>query len=178
MARIYAKDGVRGTLIDLITRKPIRVPVWFDQETGEYEAFRLDAVGKILHENGKPVRYRGKTKLQFIPSYTDNQKFIEKVAPDKFVGTPKSVIPITKREKLYPLLQLRCEAYGCDRIAAWSVSDEVPSSPVVQGNRKYETGITIARRYYCSWHYQPPRLLDAKGDVISVDEDACGVRPQ
>ncbi len=35
---------------------------------------------------------------------------------------------------------------------------------------------TVGRRYYCSWHFKPPRLLDARGEVISDIGES--LRPQ
>lgn len=79
-----------------------------------------------------------------------------------------------------PLLEHRCEK--CSRYATISVSDEVEVSPVickvritngaatsdVNGPYKvaYERGQTVDRRFYCQWCYEPPRLLDPRGEII------------
>jgi hypothetical protein len=83
-----------------------------------------------------------------------------------------------------PLFDAICSIKGCGRIAGWSVSDEVRVTPIwgsgILGRKKclYDRGMTVGRRWYCSRHYRPPRLLDAKGDVIEEFEEANGVRPQ
>lgn len=176
---IHSKDRVRGTLIDLTSKKVIPKAIWFDDETGEYEAFRLDPSGKIATENGVPLRYKGKSKLRFVPSSNTNQKFMEKVAPEKMQDTVNLGKRIVKREAiLFPCAKMRCQHYGCDRIAAWSVSDEEHRPPIVINGRCYEQAATLRERYYCSWHYVPPKLYDAKGELIEVDNEAGGVRPQ
>jgi hypothetical protein len=90
-----------------------------------------------------------------------------------------------------PLLDRPCCVKGCGRLASWSVSDEVSVTPSVGGLSPgllalprykrakrvlYERGCTVGRRWYCSRHYSPPRLLDAKGEVIET-YDEIGVRP-
>jgi hypothetical protein len=78
---------------------------------------------------------------------------------------------------------------NCTRRAVWQVGDEVEVSPLPDGRKKvvafghvirnpaYERGATVGRRYYCDFCYKPPRVLDARGEVIrDVDEEK--VRPQ
>jgi hypothetical protein len=86
-----------------------------------------------------------------------------------------------------PLERRRCSAYACGREANWSVSDEVevtpePGSIFLGGSNRrtrvlFDRGMTVGRRYYCSFHYQSPRILDARGEVIETLNEAHGVRP-
>lgn len=85
-----------------------------------------------------------------------------------------------------PLLDCPCSVRGCSRLATWSVGDEVDVTPVVgvhlfpDGQRHrvlYLRGATVGRRFYCQRHWQPPRLLDAKGEIIQEFEDGGGLRP-
>lgn len=94
-----------------------------------------------------------------------------------------------------PLLDRKC--CQCSRLASWSVSDEVAVTPQMtagslmpvgrnqqgklvfrKGKVLYDRGYTVGRRYFCSWHYRPPRLLDSKGELVSTWDEAGGVRPQ
>ena len=78
-----------------------------------------------------------------------------------------------------PLLDHRCENKYCNSLAEVMVSDEVIVSPVLSKVRldphrthsrthslHYERGMTVARRWYCRRHAQPPRILDARGEVV------------
>ena len=78
----------------------------------------------------------------------------------------------------------KCEA--CSEVATWTVSDEVETTPLVTGVRvstvrgrrvlvavktagrkfAWDKAAVVDRRYYCDRHYQPPRLLDARGEVV------------
>lgn len=86
-----------------------------------------------------------------------------------------------------PLLDRKCHRKGCSRLAEWSVCDEVGVTPAcVRGvtrifgrlfvNPLYDRGATVGRRFYCSKHWQPPRLLDARGD--RMEDIEVSVRPQ
>lgn len=78
---------------------------------------------------------------------------------------------------------------NCMRQAVWQTADEVEVSPLVDTRKEvvafgvtirrptFERGATVGRRYYCDFCYRPPRILDAKGEVIrELDEQK--VRPQ
>lgn len=82
---------------------------------------------------------------------------------------------------------------GCGRQAEWAVVDEVEASPVLApavgrvGGRSevvikrevaFARAAAVGRRFYCSWCFHGPKLLDARGELISVDDEAGGVRPQ
>jgi hypothetical protein len=90
--------------------------------------------------------------------------------------------PMKVERILNPLLDRKCER--CGRLAAWSVSDEVvvtpePGESRIKGRTRkvlYDRGMTVGRRYYCSHHYRPPQLLDAKGEVVQ-EYDNDRVRP-
>ncbi len=88
-----------------------------------------------------------------------------------------------------PFLDRPCCAKGCGRLAAWSVSDEVIVTPghgialVLPSGQTlkrplFERGMCVGRHWYCDRHYQAPRVLDSKGNVVEVLHDAGGVRPQ
>lgn len=77
-----------------------------------------------------------------------------------------------------PLLAHRCAHYGCGRLATWSVGDEVDVSPIAgplpnasklwdkAKKAVYARGATVGRRFYCDSHFEPPRLLDPRGERI------------
>ena len=80
----------------------------------------------------------------------------------------------------------------CSRLATRSVSDEIQASPqegAAPGSVKldegvfrlprrvlYDRGATVGRRWYCDWCWEPPRLLDARGERIQDIETE--VRPE
>lgn len=92
-----------------------------------------------------------------------------------------------------PLLDRKCQwrsagGQTCGRLAVFSVGDEVPVSPQqtrkpltlpggrVLANPLWERAATVGRHYYCAWHYSPPRILDARGEVMEkLDNDP--IRP-
>ena len=86
-----------------------------------------------------------------------------------------------------PLAAHKCSE--CSREAVWQTADEVEVSPEKDGRKfirpfghlvlrpTWERGAVVGRRYYCDFHYRPPRILDAKGEVIR-DCDEEKVRPQ
>ena len=100
--------------------------------------------------------------------------------------------PACKRRDMgKPLDARRCgpldfrKCQSCSRDATWSVSDEVVVTPQVArrgrsrvlraGSYYFDRAATVGRRYYCSWCFKAPRLVDHKGEVISVDDDV--IRP-
>ena len=89
-----------------------------------------------------------------------------------------------------PLGARPCAHKGCIRPAAFGVGDDVAVSPAVGpaqglfgagpgvGKVLYERGATVGRRWYCHFHFRPPRVLDARGEVVEVIDESHGVRPQ
>src|ERR1019366_1239405 len=101
-----------------------------------------------------------------------------------------------KAEKIDdPFAVVKCES--CSRQATWTVSDEVEttaeitgvSSTMVHGRMMlaadlaskrrwaWDKAAVVDRRHYCDRCYQPPRVLDARGEVIQQLDD-IGARPQ
>lgn len=174
-------DGVRGLLVNMETGKPIRAAIWADLDTGEYEAFKVDEKGAIMRDNRRvPLKYTGKARLSFIPTQKTSLTGLMKQASSqpKPQSAPRSTGKI-KYEHIedFVLLKIPCEHYGCIRIAEWLVSDEMETEPVLKDKKLYPTAKTVDMHAYCSWHFQPPRIVDEKGEVVEVIEDAGGVRP-
>lgn len=163
MIVLDAKSGVRGRLIDLDAGRDIlyvRRAVLPDDpsQLGEYEAFRVGPDGDIAKENGKPLTYTGRCRMRFEPAAIANKTPVE----------PVTHRPVRQKfEKItVPVLGLNCQHYACNRTAAWTVSDEVPTAPVQSGSKWFGTAKLIGRRFYCDWHYRPPRIIDTKGEVM------------
>ena len=84
-----------------------------------------------------------------------------------------------------PLARYPCQHKGCSSWAEYQVSDEVPATPAVtkpvtvKGFKTslWDRAAVVGRRFYCSFHFQPPRILDAKGEIVKELEEAGGVRP-
>lgn len=145
---IDARQGDRGLLEDLAAGVVIRRARWANLETGEFEARTSD--GRL---------YGGRTRLRWTPIRTP-------------CGGPPGPIPhaTAPTAGVYVFTNRPCEHYGCVRRAEWKVADEAPLSPETDAGVSYERAQTIGVRYYCSWHYQPPRLL-IEGDVAKVYDE-------
>lgn len=163
---IDATSGTRGIVIDLDTGLVIRKVRRANLSSGEFEAFRTWPNGEIRYDENGPMIYRGRGRLHFKPTAN--------LAP------PRPTSPSQTQQNYdhipIPLFSNRCCQKGCTRVARWSVSDEVPQTPVEVNGRKYSRGKIVGRRYYCEFHWKPPRLLDAKGEVMQ-EFDEIGVRP-
>jgi hypothetical protein len=166
---LRAEDGIRGTLVDLDTNQIIPKPIWFNTATGGFSAYRVDReTGEILkNANGDFLTYTGVGRLKFIPR-----------PPRPTPSIPDPDPPITRRVEpvRIPLLSHKC--CKCSRLADWSVSDEMPLPPQLKNGRLYDRGRTVKIRWYCAWHYEAPRIVDAKGEIMKVESEAGGVRPQ
>ncbi len=167
---LHTKDGIRGKLIDLDTNQEIKKPIWVNTETGAFEAFVVGPDGKcVRNAEGNWKTIQGIGRLRFIPRLPQ---------PTPSLPEPDSVIK-ERHEKLPVLLfNQECSKPGCGQLAEWKVSDEMELPPQLLDGKLYSRGRTIAIRHYCWKHYQAPRLVDGKGEVIKVVEDAHGVRPQ
>jgi hypothetical protein len=178
---LHAREHkVRGVVLNLDTNEPVRLVRWIDFDTGDFEAFRAGPDGQILRVNGKPVSYRSQARLKFIPS---GNAYEPPPAPPEPLPVSTPTLPSKRgrrnaRRLPVPLFDFLCDHPGCDRVAAWLTSDEEALPPQVEGSRRFSRARTVAVHAWCSFHYQPPRLLDAKGEVISIWDEAGGVRPQ
>lgn len=173
---ISSKDGIRGVLFNKRSGTVIPKAIWFDTDTGDYEAFRLDSNqqdGIRRDEKGTPIRYRGRTELKFIQGETLRTK---EESPISVSGNGAKRFSSGERLPV-PIFSCKCQHSNCNRIAEWLVSDEIEIEPEVVNGRKYSRAKTVGMRYYCSWHYQGPRILDEKGEIIEQIEEITA-RPQ
>lgn len=202
---LHAEQGARGKLIDLDTNIEVSGVKSFDVDKGIIEAFVIAKDGSYVRDiNGDWLTYTAKGRFKFIPRVDKEVKTI--VGADRCVKcSPSLTLPgddlcpvcrakergqrhTMKVERLInPLLDRKCER--CSRLAEYAVGDEVTVTPVVTANHPtnillrrgrgkvvYSRRMTVGRHWYCSFHYQPPRLLDAKGEVIRNEE--VKTRPQ
>lgn len=173
-----ATDGIRGKLWDLDTGRVIPKVIWFDDATGTFEAYRVDGNGDIRHDpaDGAPLVWLGRGNLKFVQE--DKPLALNKPGlPEGCVRQWQQVKVRRERLETY-LLDADCDHYACLLPAEYSVSDEVPLPPVFARGKWWARGKTVNVRYYCARHYEPPRVLDARGEVVSTWEEAGGVRPQ
>ncbi len=175
-----ASAGIRGKLWDLDTGKVIPRVVWFDDATGTFEAYRVDGNGDIRcdPEDGAPLVWLGRGNLKFIQEPTATLVSTPRL-PEGCWEQGQKVVTRVKHERLsVPLLDADCEHYACLLPAEYSVGDEIPMPPVFSKGKWWGRGRMVNVRYYCAKHYEPPRIVDARGEVVSVCEEAGGVRPQ
>ncbi len=185
-----SKTG-NGRVVDLDTGLTIRHIIRLNISEGYLEAYRTDSCGNVLkNAKGEKLFYAAKGRFQYIPN---PPKAVKKVV----VGAErcaKCSSPLTlpgddlcvscraiergQRNKMSierlttPFLDTYCQ---CGKLAVYSVADEVEVSPQLYQRRFFGRGATVGRRYYCERHYQPAKLLDAKGEVI---QDLETIRPE
>lgn len=196
--RLYAAHGFRGKLIDLDTGLPVPRVIWADPDEGLVEAYRVRPDGSpVLDPSGAYVTYRAKGRFKFVPVNTPRRRPPakegaakctkctshltlpgEELCPACYALDRNVKRPMRVGRLASPILNVRCGRKGCSRVATWSVSDEVAVSPEKKGKMWFERGATVGRRFYCSHHYVPPKILDARGEEVETIEDGGGVRPQ
>lgn len=208
--RLHQRDGVRGVVIDLDTGRRVPKVIWVDVEKGELEAYQVEGPeGRETVKKdaaGDYLTYQARGRFRLINLSTPSAR------PKYKLGAPLCVVckspftlpgedrcvsckskdrgkgPRAQASRLTPqqLLEAQpCDHKGCNRPAAYAVSDEVQASPVKgtggwgpsPGTYLFERATMVGQRLYCEWHYLPPRELDEKGEVVGVDHEAGGVRP-
>ncbi len=194
--RMHCSQGFRGTVIDLDTGKPIPKVIWLDEEARELEAYQVDGAGMVKKIGMDFLTYRAKGNFKFIPKGQTELAQTQSATTRIVMGAPacaKCKSPLTlpgddlcpicrsiergKRivvERLTtPLLNRKC--LRCSALAVWSVSDEMEVTPAIgrnpykrwgRGKVVFDRAKTVGIRFYCERHYQPPRLLDSKGEII------------
>ena len=169
---VHSSSGIRGDLFDesVFPPRKIRWARWYDTETGEYEAFRIDPRdAKRLGIKLSGMVYRGKGKLRFVKHHVEAERTI-----DYQPSLPSSFQRKGRRCVIDP--QRKCEHKDCYRLAEWVTGDDKLTTPAEVNGRRYETGEIIREHYWCSFHYQMPRQIyqDGSSDPIDVQ---CG-RPE
>jgi hypothetical protein len=194
--RLYARQGFRGQIVDLDTGRTVPRVLWFDTDQGELEAFAVDEQGALrLDGQGNFLTVRMKGRFRFVPRGAASSRKIRLGAPQcALCGSSLTLLGddlcpgcrAAQRHQKHPmrveplpefLLGQSCEHSGCDRPAVWSVADEVEVTPQQSQGIFFQRGATVGRHFYCSHHWQPPRLLDERGEVIEKLEDSS-VRPE
>ncbi len=147
------KVVLKGQLWDMDDNKEVVNPIWFDVTEGLFQAYQSNPMGKIRRTpQGDRLTYTAKGNIKWIPATS-----------------------MTQHKRIFQIGR-KCEK--CTRDAMWQVADEVALPPLQKGNRAYGRGRLTDIRYYCDHCYDPPRVLDEKGEVMQVIEDGCGARPQ
>ena len=201
---LHAEQGARGQVIDLDTGLPVRKVIRLNEEAGLLEAYQVDAHGKERQDGeGNFLTVTLKGRFKFIPrreAFTAVPKIVmgapacakcgcnltlrgDDLCPTCRAKDRGQRNPMTRGgQRLSPLEIRWCDHKGCSRRAAWAVGDEVTVTPELarRGRRRwlFDRAMTVGVRHYCSFHFQPPRILDAKGEVIEELHEAGGVRPQ
>lgn len=165
-----ARAGLRGLLIDLDAGKPIRHARWADLDTGEYECLRAGPDGRPARgPDGRPLVYRGRARLQFIPTAPAGPRPRPAGAADG--PDPRDLPP--------PVIALpgwECEERGCHRPGVYETADEQVVEPHVgPDGRACERARVVRRHRWCEWHYRPPVSTSARGVESEVE---VTVRPQ
>lgn len=148
--KIWSKN-IRGKIWDLDTGEEILHPIWFDEAAGLFEKYATTAFGRRVKVPGgyKTEKYKG--RIKFVPQ-----------------DAPRAT----------RVLEIGRKCETCTRDATWQVADETPLPPVRKRGKIMGRGKLTGLRFYCDFHYQGPRIVDAKGEIMAVIEDGYGVRPQ
>lgn len=179
--RLDSRSGLRGTFRRADTKQPVRFVRWYDDQTHEFEAFRIDPQeAKARGINPAALLYRGRAVLEFIPAQPLEKKPTGRIAPSTPLDeirpevlrgrtvTPILIIPGQKRPE--------CDEPKCHREADWSVADEQLVEPERGPDGKlYERAVTVGIRRYCAWHYRNPTQFSVRGVESEVEVAA---RPQ
>lgn len=203
--RLEAAKGFRGRVFDLDTGREIPKVLWVDTGSGEFAALQTGARGEpLVNAAGECLTYRGVGRLKVLQRQPDGTtRTVRMGAP----ACAKCRSPLTlpgddlcplcrgadrqvkafqpkHRRVTDPLALVKCDR--CDRPATWQVADEVEATPELasglrpwggRGRMLFARAQTVAQRFYCSWCWRPPRLLDARGEEVRSFDDV-GVRPQ
>ena len=181
--RIEASSGVRGVLFRADTRTPVRFVRWYDAESGEFEAFRMDP--EIARARGIPLRsllYRGRCRLEFVPAQPLDPKPAGRIAPSTPLDEIRREVLKGGELKVRPIVWLpgqrppECEERLCHRPAEWAVSVEQLVEPERgEDGNLYERAVMVAAHCFCSWHFRNPRQLSTRGVEYELE---VKVRPQ
>lgn len=202
---LRACQGVRGRVFDLDTNEEVLYVIELDVDPtthfGTLEAYYSDKNGKKKVVDGQIMTYRAKGRFKFVPTPAQKSPRIvmgalkcSKCSSELTLQGDDLCVRCRAKERnqknkmvakpiTTPLFDCKCEK--CSRVATWAVSDEVDVTPQVSqrafrgkvGKVMYSRASTVGRRFYCAWCYQPPRLLDDKGEIIKDLNDEV-VRPQ
>ena len=170
---------MRGTFVDLDTGTAIRfvrTAAW-DNATlvGDVEAYR--AHPRELERSGvdpKTMLYTRRCRFRYTPASP------LLAPPAKRPPLPGAHCPVNRPMRgvpIVPLADRRCQHYACDRVAEW-LTAELENRPAVEFDGVLFRAVRKLRtRFWCSWHYEAPPLLDGKGELITR-MDEIGARPQ
>lgn len=193
---LEAKRGTKGRVIDLDSGREVPKVRWLnvDVTPNALEAYAVDERGQIRKdERGDYVTYTARGRFAFLERRSPESSVGSLLGAVRCARCPSALTlpgddlcPTCRAHQrgqrhnmrveriMNPLLDRKCQ--GCSRLAEFCVSDEVLVSPVIaaagrlaslsQKKVAWERGMTVGRRWYCSWCFKPPRLVDSKGEVI------------
>lgn len=176
--RIDSHTGVRGKLYADLGKGLQYIPcvVWYDLEEKEFLAYRVGPLWKpftpgagkyIVRVDGEKQTWGHKgCDMRFVADDVQSRialnEMVRKAEPVKVVHRARITLPDPRR---------RCEGYACDRPVAWYTLEERTEPPAVIGGQKYDCASFVRTRYWCSFCYEPPLILDSKGEVVQVYDE-------
>lgn len=182
--RLDAKtSGVRGTFRRADNGQPVRWVRWYDDQTQEWEAFRVDP--QLAKQRGIPLAtllYRGRCPLVFTPTNPVEAKPLGRQASSTPLEEIRREVLKGGEVKAEPILFVpgmptpECEEPLCHRPAVWSVAVEQLVEPERGADGKlYERAVTVAAACFCDRHYRNPRQISERG---VENEIVVTARPQ
>ncbi len=164
-AKIMARRGEHGMLVDASTGQPVRWAQWANMETGEYRAFKVHpAQVRALRALGRPLAemiFTGRAgHLRFIP-------FAPRAGKPKKHTREELAALAREARRGEPTIMTEgqeCDEPKCHKLACWRVSDEQQiESAIGKDGKEKEQAITIKVRRYCSRHYRFPTFCSLRG---------------
>ena len=176
--RIDSHSGVRGRLYADLGKGMYCIPcvIWYDLEAKQFEAYRVGPLWKpftlnagrhVIRINGEKQKWGATAKeLRFVEDAVMGRIALHEMAKR---AEPVKVRQGTRLARPDP--RRRCEGYACDRPVEWMTMEERTEPPAVVNGVKYDCASFVRCRYWCSWCYEPPQLVDARGDIVQVYDE-------
>ena len=168
------KRGARGVLVNADTGERIAFARWADTDTGEYEAFRtLDGKNIFRDDRGRPVLYRGRARLRFVPSQAP--PLLPRPSDPRDLA--RSLAEARRAHPLVVSSGRECDEPGCHALAEWeSASERVIEPEVGNDGHSYERGVVTRLKRWCPRHYRPGTTVSLRG--VESEIDVGRARPQ
>lgn len=172
--RLDSRSGMRGVFVSDVDGRVVRWVIWYDTETGDYEAFRSDPeIAKRFGVEPGRLRYTGRERLRFIPATPARKP--KPTDPVDAAGSLREAKLLWSK----PIIILpgqECDERFCHRLATWRTAVERVIEAVVGDDGKaYKRSIVVETHQWCDRHYRLPTRTSVRGVESETEVE---VRPQ
>lgn len=146
---------------------PIRWMRWYDDQTHEWSAFRMDPtraqVRGIPLEN---IVYGGRCPLVVLP--VGDAPVAAKPEPPKIIPAAPSGRPIASTPRRVGIrlpegMTQECETHGCHKRAVYFTNDFQETQPVQNGRYLYRTQKPTKMHFFCEPCFRLPLRVSLRG---------------